>query len=451
MPQLVNMEVLMTERNYNVDQLNKIQETINKMDPVDIADKLEILPEKDVAIWIKLLNKDLLADSFTELRAENKARIVNILSEESIKDLVRDLDEDELVDTLQELPANITKKLMDTHIDDNRRKVVNELLGYPQESVGSIMTVNFLSVKETDSPKSALDKIMASQLDAEKLEQIWLTDQSLVLIGFVYIADIIRNQNESLKELAKSITATVTPYEDQEVVAKLSYRYDLGEVPVVDSENRLIGIVPAEDVIDVVHDELQEDMSNITGISDQSESYLEESSFKIAKTRTTWLIICLLTATMTGFIIHRYESLLASAVALTAYIPMLMDSGGNAGSQASTTVITSLYSGELSVKDFFKVVAKEASIGLITGIILVIINFIRLMIVDQAQIRVNLTVSITLILTIIFSKVMGGILPLIADKLDVDPTVMAGPLITTVVDTLVLLIYFEVASLLLGI
>ena len=441
----------MTEKNYNVDQLNKIQETINKMDPVDIADKLEILPEKDVAIWIKLLNKDLLADAFTELRAENKARIVNILSEESIKDLVRDLDEDELVDTLQELPANITKKLMDTHIDDNRRKVVNELLGYPQESVGSIMTVNFLSVKETDSPKSALDKIMASQLDAEKLEQIWLTDQSLVLIGFVYIADIIRNQNESLKELAKSITATVTPYEDQEVVAKLSYRYDLGEVPVVDSENRLIGIVPAEDVIDVVHDELQEDMSNITGISDQSESYLEESSFKIAKTRTTWLIICLLTATMTGFIIHRYESLLASAVALTAYIPMLMDSGGNAGSQASTTVITSLYSGELSVKDFFKVVAKEASIGLITGIILVIINFIRLMIVDQAQIRVNLTVSITLILTITFSKVMGGILPLIADKLDVDPTVMAGPLITTVVDTLVLLIYFEVASLLLGI
>lgn len=441
----------MTEKNYNVDQLNKIQETINKMDPVDIADKLEILPEKDVAIWIKLLNKDLLADAFTELRAENKARIVNILSEESIKDLVRDLDEDELVDTLQELPANITKKLMDTHIDDNRRKVVNELLGYPQESVGSIMTVNFLSVKETDSPKSALDKIMASKLDAEKLEQIWLTDQSLVLIGFVYIADIIRNQNKSLKELAKSITATVTPYEDQEVVAKLSYRYDLGEVPVVDSENRLIGIVPAEDVIDVVHDELQEDMSNITGISDQSESYLEESSFKIAKTRTTWLIICLLTATMTGFIIHRYESLLASAVALTAYIPMLMDSGGNAGSQASTTVITSLYSGELSVKDFFKVVAKEASIGLITGIILVIINFIRLMIVDQAQIRVNLTVSITLILTIIFSKVMGGILPLIADKLDVDPTVMAGPLITTVVDTLVLLIYFEVASLLLGI
>ncbi len=451
MPQLQFMEVLMSEKKYNAEQLNKIKETINKMDPVDIADKMEILPEEDVAIWIKLLNKDLLADAFTELRPENKARVVNILSEERIKDLVRDLDEDELVDTLQELPANITKKLMDVHIDKDRRKIVNELLGYPKESVGSIMTVNFLSVKETASPKEALDKIIASDLDAEKLEQIWLTDQSLVLMGFVYIADIIRYQDKSLKELATSITATVTPYQDQEVVAKLSYKYDLGEVPVVDSEDRLIGIVPAEDVIDVVHDELQEDLSKITGISDQAESYLEESSFKIAKNRTTWLIICLLTATMTGFIIHRYESLLASAVSLAAYIPMLMDSGGNAGSQASTTVITSLYSGEIGFKDFFKVILKETRIGFIAGAILVVVNFLRLMIMDHAQLAVNLTVSVTLILTIIFSKIMGGILPLIADKLKIDPTVMAGPLITTIVDTLVLLIYFEVASLLLGI
>ncbi|WP_243343890.1 magnesium transporter [Anaerococcus sp. AGMB09787] len=441
----------MTQKNYNVDNLNKIQEYINRMDPVDIADKLEILPEKDVAIWIKLLNKDLLADAFTELRTENKIRVVNILSDENIKDLVRELDEDELVDTLQELPANITKKLMTVHIDKDRRKIVNELLGYPEESVGSIMTVNFLSVKESSTPKAAMNKVMSSELDAEKLEQIWLTDQSLVLMGFVYIADLIRYQDKTLKELSHSITSSVSPTDDQEVVAKLSIKYDLGEVPVVDSENRLIGIVPAEDVIDVVHEEMQEDMSNITGISEQAESYLDEPSFKIARTRTTWLIICLLTATMTGFIIHRYESLLASYVALTAYIPMLMDSGGNAGSQASTTVIRSLYAGEISFKDFLKVVLKEGSIGIIAGVILVIINFIRLIVLDHAELGVNLTVSITLVLTIIFSKVMGGILPLIADKFHLDPTVMAGPLITTIVDTLVLLIYFEVASLLLGI
>ena len=441
----------MTNRNYNVDKLNKIKETINKMDPVDIADKMEILPQKDLAIWIKLLDKDLLADAFTELKANNKARLVNVLSEASIKDLIKDLDEDELVDTVQELPANIVKKLVSPHIEEDRRAVINELLGYPEDSVGSIMTVNFLSVKGYETPKKALDLIMDSDLDAEKLEQIWITDKSLHLLGFVYIADLIRKQDMALKDLAKPINVKVNPLDDQEVVAKLSYKYALGEVPVVDSENRLIGIVPAEDVIDVVHEELQEDMSNITGISENSESYLSESSFKIAKNRTTWLIICLLTATMTGFIIHRYESLLASAVALTAYIPMLMDSGGNAGSQASTTVITSLYSGEINIKDFIKVIFKEMSIGLITGIVLVIINFLRLMLIDKADLAVNFTVSITLLLTVIFSKVMGGILPIIAEKLKIDPTVMAGPLITTVVDTLVLLIYFEVASLLLGI
>ena len=441
----------MADRKYDVNNLKQLQEEINKMNPVDIADRLEVLPDKSVAIWIKLLNKDLLADTFTELRPENKDRILSILSEENIKDLIKELDEDELVDTLQELPANMVKKLMTSHIDPNRREIVNELLGYPEESVGSIMTVNFLSVKSSDSPAQAMDKVMKSDLDAEKLEQIWVTNDSLVLIGFLYIADLIRNKKSDINSILEPITVTVSPTDDQEVVAKYSIKYDLGEVPVTDSEGRLIGIVPAEDVIDVVHEELQEDFANITGISDQSESYIDESSFKIAKNRTTWLVICLITATMTGFIIQRYESLLASAVALTAYIPMLMDSGGNAGSQASTTIMTQLYSGTLTFKDFFKVIFKEMKVGSIVSLVLVAINFIRIFIVDDVSLAVNLTVSLTLFLTIVISNIIGGILPLIAEKLNIDPTVMAGPLITTIVDTGVLLIYFEVASLLLGI
>lgn len=440
----------MNKIKYDAKDLNILQEKINKMDPVDIADKLETLPEEEVAIWIKLLNKDLLADTFTELRPENKLRIINILSEENIKDLIKELDEDELVDTLQELPANIVRQLMSFHIEDNRRPIINELLGYPEDSVGSIMTVNFLSATISDTPNTVIEKVLESDLDAEKLEQIWLTDESLVLIGFLRLADLLRNPNENLKELVNSIPAFARPLDDQEVVAKLSYKYDLAEVPVLDSENRLIGIVPAEDVIDVLHEELTEDMSNITGISETSESYLEESSFKIAKSRTTWLVICLLTATVTGFIIHRYESLLATSVVLTAYIPMLMDSGGNAGTQSSTTVITSLYAGELKFADILKVIWKETKVGIISGAILVLINFIRMLIVDSSNIAVNLTVSITLLLTITLSKIIGGILPLVADKLKIDPTVMAGPLITTIVDTLVLLVYFEVASILLG-
>nr|WP_072537274.1 magnesium transporter [Anaerococcus mediterraneensis] len=441
----------MADRKYDVNNLKQLQEEINKMNPVDIADRLEVLPDKSVAIWIKLLNKDLLADTFTELRPENKDRILSILSEENIKDLIKELDEDELVDTLQELPANMVKKLMTSHIDPNRREIVNELLGYPEESVGSIMTVNFLSVKSSDSPAQAMDKVMKSDLDAEKLEQIWVTNDSLVLIGFLYIADLIRNKKSDINSILEPITVTVSPTDDQEVVAKYSIKYDLGEVPVTDSEGRLIGIVPAEDVIDVVHEELQEDFANITGISDQSESYIDESSFKIAKNRTTWLVICLITATMTGFIIQRYESLLASAVALTAYIPMLMDSGGNAGSQASTTIMTQLYSGTLTFKDFFKVIFKEMKVGSIVSLVLVAINFIRILIVDDVSLAVNLTVSLTLFLTIVISNIIGGVLPLIAEKLNIDPTVMAGPLITTIVDTGVLLIYFEVASILLGI
>lgn len=440
----------MAERKYDVDNLKNLQEEINQMNPVDIADKLEILPEKSVAIWIKLLNKDLLADAFTELRPENKDRILSILSEENIKDLIKELDEDELVDTLQELPANIVQKLMTSHIEDSRRTIINELLGYPEESVGSIMTVNFLSVKSSESPAKAMEKVMNSDLDAEKLEQIWVTDDSLVLIGFVFIADLIRNKKSTIESITEPITAVVSPTDDQEVVAKLSIKYDLGEVPVTDSEGRLIGIVPAEDVIDIVHEEMQEDFANVTGISDQSETYLDEPSRTIAKNRTTWLVICLITATMTGFIIQRYESILAKAVALTAYIPMLMDSGGNAGSQASTTIMTQLYSGELSAKDFLKVIFKEARVGTLVSLVLVAINFIRILIVDNVSLAVNLTVSITLFLTIVLSNVIGGLLPLIADKLKIDPTVMAGPLITTIVDTGVLLIYFEVASLLLG-
>ena len=441
----------MADRKYDVNNLKQLQEEINKMNPVDIADRLEVLPDKSVAIWIKLLNKDLLADTFTELRPENKDRILSILSEENIKDLIKELDEDELVDTLQELPANMVKKLMTSHIDPNRREIVNELLGYPEESVGSIMTVNFLSVKSSDSPAQATDKVMKSDLDAEKLEQTRVTNDSLVLIGFLYIADLIRNKKSDINSILEPITVTVSPTDDQEVVAKYSIKYDLGEVPVTDSEGRLIGIVPAEDVIDVVHEELQEDFANITGISDQSESYIDESSFKIAKNRTTWLVICLITATMTGFIIQRYESLLASAVALTAYIPMLMDSGGNAGSQASTTIMTQLYSGTLTFKDFFKVIFKEMKVGSIVSLVLVAINFIRILIVDDVSLAVNLTVSLTLFLTIVISNIIGGVLPLIAEKLNIDPTVMAGPLITTIVDTGVLLIYFEVASILLGI
>ena len=439
-------------KNYNREELLKTQELINRMDPVDIAEKLEDLPKEEVAIWIKLLNKDLLADAFSLLPRDKKIEIMGSLSQEKITSLMKDLEEDELVDTLQELPANMVRKLMNHFIEEERRPVINELLGYPQESVGSIMSVGFIFIKKTATPTEALEKIIHSELDADRLEQVWVTNESLVLIGYVNLADLLRNRNKNIEEFMHPINSSVYATDDQEVVAKLDFKYDLSEIPVTDSEGRLVGIVPVEWAIDVMHEEYEEDLGNIHGISESSpEHYWDKSVIRLAKDRTMWLIICLVTATFTSFIIKRYEALLASSVALAAYIPMLMDSGGNAGTQSSTTIIRGIYTGEVEFKEFFAVMFKELRIGLIVGAILVVVNIVRMSILDTVNLVVTLTVSVTLLTTIVLSKMIGGILPLIAEKLKIDPTIMAGPLITTIVDTLVLFVYFEVATMLIGV
>jgi magnesium transporter len=441
----------MVKERYNLEELTTLQEKINAMNPVDLAEEFNELSEYEIILRIKLLSKDHLADTFALLNKDKKIQIIEALSDENIRSLIKELDEDEIVDTLQELPANMVRKLMQHFVDDERRHAINQLLGYPEESVGSIMSVNFLSVKITDNPKEAISRVLISDLDADKLEQIWITDESLMLAGYVNLADLLKNPSSSMEELLHPITSSVYATDDQEVVAKLAYKYDLAEIPVTDSEGRLIGVVPAEWAIDILYEEYEEDIANIHGIKEtHKEPYLKQSAFTMAKDRTTWLVICLITATVTGVIIQKYEAVLAASVILTAYIPMLMDSGGNAGSQASTTVIRALYAGELSYKEIFKVMFKEFKVGIYAGVALVIVNMVRIFLLDSVSIQVNLTVSITLLLTIILSKIIGGALPLIADRLKIDPTIMAGPLITTIVDTFVLIIYFEVASFFLG-
>lgn len=439
----------MENSTYTAESLKALQAHINTMDPVDLAEEFRDLTMTEIAVRMKIMNKDLLADTFALLPSEQKQEIIESLSDEKTMSLIQDLDEDELVDTLQELPANMVKRIMNYLVDDVRRPVINKLLGYPEDSVGSIMSVNFMAVKKNVSPAQALKKIMSSDLDANRLEQIWVTDEYLVLIGYVYLADLLRNQDANLVDLLNSFPASVLATDDQEDVAKIAQKYDISEIPVTDSEGRLVGFIPAEWAIDILHEEYEEDMANIHGIQESDDTpvpYLEKSSFRMAKDRTTWLIICLITATFTGFIIHRYEDLLSAAVVLTSYIPMLMDSGGNAGTQASTTVIRALYAGEVGFKDTLRVILKESTIGLMTGGALVAVNIIRMLILEDVNLAVNLTVGITLLITIVLSKVIGGIMPLIADKCNIDPTVMAGPIITTIVDTMVLLIYFEVAS-----
>lgn len=434
-------------RNYDVDAIKSLKLEINQMDPVDLADRLQDMDPVSVALWLKFLDKDKAADTFAELDGETKRLLIDSYTDDAIRTLIKELDEDELVDTLQELPANMVRRLMDEFVTGDRRVIVNKLLGYPEDSVGAIMTVEFVSAKASSGMEHIYQRVMTSTLDGDKLEQIWITDDSLVLLGYVFLADVLRNMDRPVEDILRPLPRTVLATDDQEIVAKLAYRYDLSEIPVTDSEGRLIGTVPLEDAIDIMHEEYEEDLSNIHGVQDTSdEDYLERSSFAIAKDRTTWLIICLITATMTGFIIQRYESLLASSVALAAYIPMLMDSGGNAGTQSSTTVIRALYTGKVHFRNIFSVMSKELKVGIITGTILVAVNFVRMTLLGDHGLSISLTVSATLLLTVTLSKIIGGILPLIADKVHVDPTVMAGPIITTLVDTFALLIYFEVAT-----
>ncbi|NLM17187.1 MAG: magnesium transporter [Candidatus Riflebacteria bacterium] len=440
------------KKKYNVQEIQAIQAKINALDPVDLAEKLVGLSEADLTLSITLLDRDLLADAFALLPAKKKIQIVQSLTDEKLMTLVKELDEDELADTLQELPADLFKKLMEDFIDDERKPIVKQLLGYSDETVGSIMSVNFLTLQANVMARDAIDAVLASELDADRLEQIWLSDESQALTGYVYLADLLRNKDSKLENFLNPIAATVQAGDDQETVAKLAYKYDLPEIPVVDAENKLIGLVPVEWAIDIMHEEHEEDLANIRGIGESTpESYMEKSSFQMAKDRTNWLIICLVTATLTGLIIQKYEAVLATSVILTAFIPMLMDSGGNAGTQSSTTVITSMYSGEIHFKDTLKVLFKEFKVGLIAGLALVLVNMLKMYFFDKVTWGVGMTVSITLLLTVVLSKVIGALLPLVAEKINVDPTIMAGPLITTIVDTFVLLVYFEVASLLLGI
>lgn len=436
---------------YQASELNSLQERLNRMNPVDLAEEFKHMTAKEIILRMKLLSKDLLADTFAEMSSEKKTEILTAFTDENVNELIHELDSDELVDTIQEMPANIVRKIMNSPYYQDKREQVNQLLGYPEESVGSIMSVDYLFIKDSFTHEQAINLIKQSDLDAEKLEQIWITDPHLHLQGFIYLVDLIRYPDQSIEDLTHYITRSVYALDDQEVVAKLVQKYDLAEIPVVDTEGRLIGVVPVEWAVDVISEEYQEDMSNMQGITRTSEhSYLDKTAFEMAKSRTTWLVICLITATITGFIIQRYEGILSTSIALSVYIPMLMDSGGNAGSQASTTIISSLYSGDIRFVDFWNVIRKEISVGMITGIALLLVNLIRMMILDGVDVPVMMTVSITLFFTVIISKLIGGILPLLADKLKVDPTVMAGPIITTVVDTLSLLIYFEVASVLLG-
>ena len=443
---LERIESLIADKRYA-----DIKRMLTDMNEHDIAEILEELPHKETIKLFRLLPKDIAAEVFSYLETDTEARIITSLTEAEAADIISDMAADDATDLMDEMPANVVTKLLNK-VDSETRREINQLLKYPDNSAGSIMTVEYLDFKEYNTIKDALRKIRNEYDEKETINICFITDKKRELIGTVTLKDlVVHDENTPLSEIMDEDFISVSTLTDQEDVAKLIQEYDVTSVPVVDSEHKLVGIITIDDVIDIIEAEATEDIEKMAAILPTEKSYLKLSIFDIWKSRIPWLLLLMISATFTGKIIQHYETALASMVILTSCIPMLMDTGGNAGGQASVTIIRSLSLNDIEFTDLLKVIWKEFRVSLIIGITLAAANFVKLMVIDKVTTSVALVVCLTLVLTVSIAKIVGCSLPIFAKKLGFDPAVMASPFITTIVDAISLIVYFNIACHLLSI
>ena len=437
---LEKIEELIKEKKYR-----KIKELLIEMNEHDIALILEELPQKELIKLFRVLPKDIAADVFSCLETDTQANVITSLSDNEAADIINEMAADDATDLIDEMPANVVSKIL-SKVDKETRRDINQLLKYPDNSAGSVMTVEYLDFKEYNTVKDAIKKIRHEYEDMETINTCFVTDKSRKLVGLIHLKDLVVNSEErSLKEIMDEDVISVNTLMDQEKVAEVIKDYDLTSVPVVDSENKLVGIITIDDIIDIIEEETTEDIEKMAAILPTEKSYLKLSIFDIWKSRIPWLLLLMVSATFTGKIIQHYEESLAAMVILTSFIPMIMDTGGNAGGQASATIIRGLSLNDIEFSDILKVIWKEIRVSFFVGLTLAIANFAKLLLIDGVTTSVALVVCSTLILTVCVAKVIGCSLPIIAKKLGFDPAVMASPFITTIVDAVSLFIYFKIA------
>lgn len=430
---------LLKQRNFF--ELKKLLETLN---PADIASLFDEISTEDVLLVFRLLPKETAADTFVELDNDNQEYLIKAFSDEELKEVLDLLFVDDTADLVEEMPANVAKRVL-KHTDIATRKMINEILKYPEDSAGSIMTTEFVSLKKDMTVLDALNKIKATGVDKETIYTCYVTDNTKKLIGLVSTKDILlSDMDKYIEDIMETNIIYTHTLADQEDVVKMFDKYDLLAIPVVDKEDRLIGIITVDDAIDVIREENTEDFEKMAAMMPSEESYFKTSAFKHAKNRIMWLLFLMLSATMTQAVITHYEAAFATVPLLVAFIPMITGTGGNCGSQSSTMIIRGLALDEIEPKDIFKAMLKEGEIGLLVGVALAVVNGIRIMIFYHDSV-LALVLGITLVATIIMAKLMGCALPICAKKLKLDPAIMASPLITTLVDTCSILIYFNVA------
>ena len=437
------------------NQLIDARELLVKMNVVDVAQFFEEIFEEEneehFIVLFRILPKDIAATVFSYLSAESKSHIIQSVTDKEITSILDDLYFDDVVDIMEEFPANIVKRLV-KNTDETKRKLINQFLQYPEDSAGSIMTIEYVALKKEMNVAQAIALIKEVGLDKETINTCYVMSSDRKLEGVVTIRKLILSDSDViLEDIMDTHIISAATLEDQETVADTFKRYDFDALPVVDNENRLVGIITIDDIVDIIEAENTEDFQRMAAIQPSQTEYIKTSAWQLSKHRIPWLLVLMISALFTGNIIENYEDAIVQVAALSTFLPMLMDSGGNAGSQSSTLVIRGLALGEISAKDFFKVLFKELQVSLIVGFALVAANFIRLYVLGSTELMLALTVCVSLYFTIVIAKMVGGVLPLVAKKLNFDPAIMAGPFITTIVDALALLVYFGTATRLLGI
>lgn len=421
-----------------------------EMNVVDIATLLEDVDRDDLVILFRILPKDTAAEVFSYLTKVDRAHIIESLTDREISGIIDKLFMDDTVDFIEEMPANIVKKVL-KNTDDDTRKMINSLLSYPDDSAGSIMTTEFVDIKKEMTVMDAIAHIRKTGVDKETIDTLYVIDSNRKLEGIVPIRKILlSDENLLIEDIMDTSFVYIYTLDDQEDVASMFKKYDYFSMPVTDSENRLVGIITIDDILDIIEEENEEDFAKMNALAPSDEEYLDSSVYSLAKQRIMWLLILMISATFTGIIIRQYESVLSSVVILASFIPMLMDTGGNSGSQSSTLIIRGLALGELEIADYPKILWKEFRVSIVVGLVLAFINFLRIYLLERVDFIVSLTVCISLFATVVLAKVVGGMLPLIAKKFKLDPAIMAAPLVTTIVDTFALMVYFSTATLLMG-
>ncbi len=427
-------------------QYTRLRQKMAEMNTADIAVIMEELDEEELLKIFRILPKNMAADVFSYLEVDSQQFIITSLSEKDAAGIINNLMADDATDLLEEMPANVVKKLLANANPDTRRDI-NHLLRYPEDSAGSIMTVEYVDLKENMTVEDAVARIRKVGVDSETINICYVLDAKRTLVGTVALRYLLISPGDAvIGDIMHENVIYINTMMDQEEVARQFQKYDFTAMPVVDNENRLVGIITVDDIVDILQEEATEDMEKMAAIVPSDKPYMKTSVIETWKKRMPWLLLLMISATLTGSVLTTFEDALMAYGVLIAYIPMLMDTGGNAGGQASVTIIRGLSLNEIEFNDALRVLWKEIRVAVLCGITLAAANFCKLLLLDRVEIMVALVVCLTLVAAIMIAKAVGCMLPMLAKKIGFDPAVMASPFITTIVDVLSLLVYFQIAT-----